>query len=69
MPARYSIESSISYCDLCAKVKIKLIMGHVFVYATLEGTRQSEKVRMLADSGATFSTISKEIAERIGVPN
>jgi clan AA aspartic protease len=43
-------------------------MGHVFVNAVLEGTKKSEAIRMLVDTGATFSAIAKETAERIGVP-
>ena len=42
-------------------------MGHVFTDAYLEGLVSGEKVRMLVDTGATFTTISSELADRLGV--
>lgn len=47
---------------------VSVNMGHVFVDVVLEGTKQREKVRMLVDTGTTFSVIPRETAERIGVP-
>lgn len=43
-------------------------MGHVFAEVYLEGTIGAEKVTMLVDTGATLSTIPRELADRLGVP-
>ncbi|MBT9141527.1 MAG: hypothetical protein DDT30_02119 [Dehalococcoidia bacterium] len=43
-------------------------MGHVFVNAYLEGTMSGEEIRMLVDTGATFTAIPEELAERLGIP-
>lgn len=42
-------------------------MGYVFVNAYLEGTKSGEELRALVDTRATYTTISKEMAENIGV--
>ena len=43
-------------------------MGHIFTDAYLEGLVSGEKVRMLVDTGATFSVISNQLADRLGLP-
>ena len=42
-------------------------MGHIFTDAYLEGLVSGEKVRMLVDTGATWTSISSELAQRLGV--
>jgi clan AA aspartic protease len=42
-------------------------MGHVYVDAVLSAER-SEVVRMLVDTGATYSLVSNELATRLGMP-
>jgi clan AA aspartic protease len=42
-------------------------MGHTFVNAYLEGTKKGEKMKMLVDTGTTYTTIPKEIADYLGV--
>ena len=41
-------------------------MGHVFVNAELSWT-ESEAVRFLADTGATYTVIPADVARRLGV--
>ena len=43
-------------------------MGHTFVNAYLEGRKREEEVKMLVDTGATFTVIPKELAERLDIP-
>ena len=43
-------------------------MGHVFVEAQLAGLKAAERVKMLVDTGATLTTISSELAQRLGIP-
>lgn len=43
-------------------------MGHTFVNAYIEGKKKGEEVKMLADTGATFTIIPKDLAERLAVP-
>ncbi len=43
-------------------------MGHTFVNTHLEGRKKGEEVKMLVDTGATFTVIPKDLAERLGVP-
>ncbi len=42
-------------------------MGHTFVNVYLEGRKKGEEMKMLADTGATYTTIPKEMAERVGI--
>lgn len=42
-------------------------MGHAYTIAYLEGTETGEEVRMLVDTGATYTTIPKDLAEKLGV--
>jgi len=42
-------------------------VGHVYVDAVLSAER-SETVRMLVDTGATYSLVSSELATRLGMP-
>ncbi len=41
-------------------------MGHVYVDAIIRGKR-SERVRFLVDSGASYSLIPPDLAERLGI--
>ena len=43
-------------------------MEHTFVNAYLEGRRKGKEVKMLVDTGATFTVLSKDLAEELGVP-
>ena len=43
-------------------------MGHTFVNAYLEGRKKGEEVKMLVDTGATFTVIPKDLAERLDIP-
>ena len=43
-------------------------MGHTFVNVYLEGTKKGEEMKVLVDTGATFTVIPKDLAERLGVP-
>lgn len=43
-------------------------MGHVFVEAQLAGLKAAERVKMLVDTGATLTTISSDLAQRLGIP-
>ena len=43
-------------------------MGHVFVHVKLAGLKAAERVRMLVDTGATLTTISSDLAQRLGIP-
>jgi clan AA aspartic protease len=43
-------------------------VGHVFVNVQLEGASSKEETTMLVDTGATLSTIPKDLADRLGVP-
>ena len=43
-------------------------MGHVFVEAQLAGLKVAERVRMLVDTGAALTTISSDLAQRLGIP-
>jgi clan AA aspartic protease len=43
-------------------------MGHTFVTVYLEGTKKGEEMKVLVDTGATFTVIPKDLAERLGVP-
>jgi predicted aspartyl protease len=42
-------------------------MGHIYVDAVLSAER-SEVVRMLVDTGATYSLVSDALAKRLGMP-
>jgi len=42
-------------------------MGHTYVTASLEGPKSTERVKFLVDTGATYSIISEELAQKIGV--
>lgn len=43
-------------------------MGHVFVEVQLAGLKAAERVKMLVDTGATLTTISSDLAQRLGIP-
>ena len=43
-------------------------MGHTFVNVYLEGKKRGEEVKMLVDTGATFTVIPKDLAERLDIP-
>jgi predicted aspartyl protease len=43
-------------------------MGHVFVEAQLAGLKTAERVKMLVDTGATLTTVSSDLAQRLGIP-
>jgi len=42
-------------------------MGHVHVDVVLRGARGARNVRMLVDTGATYTIISPELADEIGL--
>ena len=43
-------------------------MGHTFVEAYLEGRKKGAEVKMLVDTGATFTVIPGDLAEELGIP-
>ncbi|OYT52462.1 hypothetical protein B6U66_01800 [Candidatus Bathyarchaeota archaeon ex4484_135] len=42
-------------------------MGHIYVEAVLRGARRERRVRMLVDTGATYTIIPPELADDIGL--
>lgn len=43
-------------------------MGHVQIELTLIGSRSGRKVTALVDAGATYTVLSPELAEALGIP-
>jgi clan AA aspartic protease len=43
-------------------------MGYTFVNVYLEGTKKGEERKVLVDTGATFTVLLKNLAEKRGVP-
>ncbi|MHC1636478.1 MAG: retroviral-like aspartic protease family protein, partial [Candidatus Methanospirareceae archaeon] len=43
-------------------------MGHIFVKVYLKGRKKGEEVKMLVDTGAIFTVIPKDLAERLDIP-
>lgn len=43
-------------------------MGHVYATVRLTGSEKSEEAEMLVDTGATLTTIPRDLADRLGVP-
>ena len=42
-------------------------MGHIYTEAKFSGVRGKKKVKVLVDTGATYTVISPEFSEEIGV--
>ena len=41
---------------------------HIRKCLSLEGRKKGEEMKVLVDTGATFTVISEDLAERLGVP-